>query len=68
MEAASRKRHAEAFTQEQILSAYEKLLLRYAPQPVTEAKPAVVPQPLITREPVSNAFRHARSSDEQPVR
>jgi glycosyltransferase involved in cell wall biosynthesis len=68
MEAASRKRHAEAFTQEQILSAYEKLLLRYAPQPVTEAKPAIAAQPLINREPVSNAFRHARSSDEQPVR
>jgi glycosyltransferase involved in cell wall biosynthesis len=31
MEAASRKRHLEAFTQEKVLTAYEKLLLRFAP-------------------------------------
>jgi glycosyltransferase involved in cell wall biosynthesis len=31
MEEACRKRHAEAFTQEKILSAYEQLLLQYAP-------------------------------------
>jgi glycosyltransferase involved in cell wall biosynthesis len=31
MEAASRKRHREAFTQEKVLTAYENLLLRFAP-------------------------------------
>jgi glycosyltransferase involved in cell wall biosynthesis len=31
MEEASRKRHSEAFTQDQILTAYERLLLQYAP-------------------------------------
>jgi glycosyltransferase involved in cell wall biosynthesis len=31
MEAESRKRHREAFTQERILTAYEELLLRFAP-------------------------------------
>ena len=31
MEEASRKRHLESFTQEQILSAYEQLLARFAP-------------------------------------
>jgi glycosyltransferase involved in cell wall biosynthesis len=31
MEAASRKRHREAFTQEKVLTAYEKLLLGFAP-------------------------------------
>jgi len=30
MEAASRKRHSEAFTQEMILTAYEKILLRFS--------------------------------------
>jgi glycosyltransferase involved in cell wall biosynthesis len=32
MEEASRKRHHESFTQEKILRAYEKLLLRFAPK------------------------------------
>ena len=31
MEKASRTRHSEAFTQEKILTAYEKLLIQYAP-------------------------------------
>jgi hypothetical protein len=30
MEAASRERHAEAFTQEKVLGAYEKLLVEIA--------------------------------------
>ncbi|HEX4380213.1 MAG TPA: DUF1972 domain-containing protein [Candidatus Acidoferrum sp.] len=69
MEAASRKRHSEDFTQEKILSAYERLLLRYAPQPVTETKTVVAAPVPINREPVSHTFRHtARSTDEQPVR
>jgi glycosyltransferase involved in cell wall biosynthesis len=33
MEKASLKRHRESFTQDKILTAYEKLLLRFAPQP-----------------------------------
>jgi glycosyltransferase involved in cell wall biosynthesis len=44
MEKASRKRHAEAFTQEQILTAYEKLLLRFAPAAVVETETVSVPQ------------------------
>jgi len=31
MENASRRRYREAFTRDQILTAYEKLLLRFAP-------------------------------------
>jgi hypothetical protein len=31
MEASSRKRHRGAFTQEKVLTAYEELLLRFAP-------------------------------------
>ena len=31
METASRKRHRDAFTQEKVLTAYEELLLRFAP-------------------------------------
>jgi glycosyltransferase involved in cell wall biosynthesis len=42
MEEASRKRHREAFTQEQILTAYEELLLRFAP--AEQAEPVHVPQ------------------------
>jgi len=34
MRAASRRRHAEEFTQEKILSAYEQLLQRFADEPV----------------------------------
>jgi glycosyltransferase involved in cell wall biosynthesis len=44
MEAASRKRHLESFTQENILTAYEDLLLRFAPEPSIEAKPVRAPQ------------------------
>jgi len=40
MEAASRKRHLESFTQEKILTAYEELLLQFAPAVSVESEPA----------------------------
>ena len=62
MEEASLKRHREDFTQEKVLTAYEQLLLQFAPQTST------APARLIT-EPLPQTFHHhARSSDEQPVR
>lgn len=62
MEEASLKRHREDFTQEKVLTAYEQLLLKFAPQPVAS------PARLIT-EPMPQSFRHtARSNDEQAVR
>ena len=62
MEEASLKRHREDFTQEKVLTAYEQLLQKFAPQPVAS------PARLIT-EPLPQSFRHsARSNDEQPVR
>jgi glycosyltransferase involved in cell wall biosynthesis len=62
MEEASLKRHREDFTQEKVLSAYEQLLLQFAPQ--TSAAPA-----RLVTEPLPQPFHHhARSSDEQPVR
>ncbi len=62
MEEASLKRHREDFTQEKVLSAYEQLLLQFAPQ--TSAAPA-----RLVTEPLPQTFHHhARSSDEQPVR
>lgn len=39
MEAASGERHREAFTQKQILTAYEDLLLQYAPTTSAEQEP-----------------------------
>jgi len=42
MEAASRKRHRESFTQEKVLTAYEELLLRFAPASSKEAEPVGV--------------------------
>jgi len=45
MEVRSRKRHREAFTQERILTAYEELMVRYAPSEVLEPETLPVPQP-----------------------
>jgi glycosyltransferase involved in cell wall biosynthesis len=39
MEEASRKRHRESFTQDKILSAYEELLLRFAPEDSVSSHP-----------------------------
>jgi len=40
MEAASRERHLESFTQEKILTAYEELLIQFAPAVSVEPEPA----------------------------
>jgi glycosyltransferase involved in cell wall biosynthesis len=44
MEEASRKRHRESFTQEKILTAYEELLLQFAPAALVVPKAACTPQ------------------------
>jgi len=44
MEAASRKRYREEFTQEKILTAYEELLLRFAPETVSAEPEAYQPE------------------------
>jgi glycosyltransferase involved in cell wall biosynthesis len=46
MEAASRKRYREEFTQEKILTAYEELLLRFAPETLATAPEAYQPEPM----------------------
>lgn len=49
MEEASRKRHREAFTQDQILTAYENLLLQFAPAYSVEPEPVCAPQSIALR-------------------
>jgi glycosyltransferase involved in cell wall biosynthesis len=49
MESASRKKHIESFTQEKILTAYEELLLQFAPAA------QVTPQPVVARQSTHNA-------------
>lgn len=44
MEEASRKRYREAFTQDKILTAYEELLLQFAPAASVESRAACAPQ------------------------
>lgn len=45
MEEASRKRHNESFTQEKILTAYEEMLLQFAPSVSVEPVSAYAPEP-----------------------